>query len=86
MVIHLTAGFLPAARRPAKRDAHATDTRDGPRSFLRDRAGDPASLFGLAPHGVYRAPEVALRAVGFYPAFSPLPQRPFERAAAVCFL
>ena len=81
MVIHLTAGFF--SRRAASLDAHATDTRDGPRSFLRDRAGDPASLFGLAPHGVYRAPQVAPRAVGFYPAFSPLPQRPFERATAV---
>ena len=83
MVIHLTADF---SRRAASCDAHATDTRDGPRSFLRDRAGDPASLFGLAPHGVYRAPEVALRAVGFYPAFSPVPPRPFKRVAAVCFL
>jgi hypothetical protein len=73
----------PAGRR--LRDAHATDTRDGPRTFLRDRAGDPASLFGLAPHGVYRAPEVALRAVGFYPAFSPLPRRPFERARGGLF-
>jgi hypothetical protein len=82
MVIHLTAGFLPAAR-SRRGGTHATDTRDGPRGFPRDRAGDPASLFGLAPHGVYRAPQVAPRAVGFYPAFSPLPQRPFERAAAV---
>ena len=83
MVIHLTADF---SRRAASCDAHATDTRDGPRSFHRDRAGDPASLFGLAPHGVYRAPEVAPRAVGFYPAFSPLPRCPYERIAAVCFL
>jgi hypothetical protein len=60
-------------RRAASFNAHATDTRDGPRGFPRDRAGDPASLFGLAPHGVYRAPPVARRAVGFYPAFSPLP-------------
>ncbi len=80
MVIHLTAGFLPAARRLATRVRPIPGTG---RESLRDRAGDPASLFGLAPHGVYRAPEVAPRAVGFYPAFSPLPQRPFERVAAV---
>lgn len=30
-------------------------------------------LFCLAPHGVFRAPLLALGAVGFYPAFSPLP-------------
>ena len=33
----------------------------------------PNSLFCLAPHGVCRAPALALRAVGSYPAFSPLP-------------
>src|SRR5271154_7637219 len=83
---HRRWSFISGADRSAPAaslDAHATDTRDGPRSFLRDRAGDPASLFGLAPHGVYRAPEVAPRAVGFYPAFSPLPRRPYERATAV---
>jgi len=74
------------SRPAASRDARATDTRDGPRSFLRDRAGDPASLFGLAPHGVYRAPEVARRAVGSYPAFSPLPRDPYGRREAVCSL
>ena len=34
------------------------------------------SLFCLAPHGVFRAPPVARRAVGSYPAFSPLPLHP----------
>ena len=34
------------------------------------------SLFCLAPHGVFRAPPVARRAVGSYPAFSPLPPHP----------
>ena len=33
----------------------------------------PGSLFGLAPNGVYRAPAIALGAVGSYPTFSPLP-------------
>ena len=32
----------------------------------------PGSLFGLAPNGVYRAPAIALGAVGSYPTFSPL--------------
>ena len=30
-------------------------------------------LFGLAPDGVFRASAITLGAVGFYPAFSPLP-------------
>jgi len=36
------------------------------------RAGSPL-LFGLAPRGVFRASDVATRAVGSYPTFSPLP-------------
>lgn len=35
-------------------------------------SGGPRSLFCLAPHGVCRAPSLARRAVGSYPAFSPL--------------
>ena len=38
-----------------------------------------ALLFGLAPRGVCRAPDVATGAVGSYPTFSPLPAlQPFE--------
>lgn len=33
----------------------------------------PGLLLCLAPHGVFRAPALARRAVGSYPAFSPLP-------------
>jgi hypothetical protein len=33
----------------------------------------PPLLFDLAPRGVFRAPDVASRAVGSYPTFSPLP-------------
>src|SRR5277367_3531671 len=36
------------------------------------RASSPL-LFGLAPRGVFRAPDVAIGAVGSYPTFSPLP-------------
>ena len=43
---------------------------------LTSRAGSPL-LFGLAPRGVFRAPDVAIGAVGSYPTFSPLPN---ERA------
>ena len=45
------------------------------------RAGSPL-LFGLAPRGVFRAPDVATRAVGSYPTFSPLPNAldPIRRA------
>jgi hypothetical protein len=39
---------------------------------LRDRAGDPCLLFCLAPHRVCHAPLLSRRAVGSYPAFSPL--------------
>ena len=35
-----------------------------------------ARLFGLSPGGVYHAPNVSVRAVGSYPAFSPLPDPP----------
>ena len=38
----------------------------------RDRADRNASLFGLAPCGVWPATSVASRAVGSYPTFSPL--------------
>ena len=38
-----------------------------------DRRPSGASLFGLAPCGVYRAPDIAARAVRSYRTFSPLP-------------
>jgi len=38
------------------------------------RAGPPL-LFGLAPRGVFHAPDVATRAVSSYPTVSPLPAR-----------
>jgi hypothetical protein len=41
-------------------------------AVLAGRASPPL-LFGLAPRGVFRAPDVATRAVGSYPTFSPLP-------------
>jgi len=45
------------------------------RPTRRPRPGQPwgASLFGLAPQGVFRAFPVTGEAVGSYPAFSPLP-------------
>ena len=45
------------------------------------RAGPPL-LFGLAPRGVFRASDVAIRAVGSYPTFSPLPS-PSELPLAI---
>jgi len=38
------------------------------------RSWRPLPLFCLAPHRVYHAPVITHRAVGSYPAFSPLPQ------------
>jgi len=47
----------------------------------RPGTGHPiGGLFSLAPDGVYPAPDVTVRAVSSYLAFSPLPSR------AVCFL
>ncbi len=42
------------------------------------RAGPPL-LFGLAPRGVYRAADIAARAVGSYPTVSPLPSATIEK-------
>src|SRR6266478_4506393 len=42
------------------------------RTCSASRAGSPL-LFGLAPRGVFHAPDVAIGAVGSYPTFSPLP-------------
>jgi hypothetical protein len=44
-----------------------------PSSALHTGWASPPLLFGLAPRGVFRAPDVAIRAVGSYPTFSPLP-------------
>jgi hypothetical protein len=50
-------------------------------------APEPAGLLlDFAPEEVFRAPPVAGRAVGSYPAFSPLPRRALRRREAVCFL
>ena len=45
---------------------------------LTGRAGPPL-LFGLAPRGVYRAADIAARAVGSYPTVSPLPSGAIEK-------
>jgi hypothetical protein len=44
-----------------------------PSNALHTGWASPPLLFGLAPRGVFRAPDVATRAVGSYPTFSPLP-------------
>jgi len=63
---------------PAGADADgATITRRlsvaGPLPVQRGTGQAPGLLFCLAPQKVYRAPSIALGAVGSYPAFSPLP-------------
>ena len=45
----------------------------------------PPLLFGLAPRGVFRAPDVATRAVGSYPTFSPLPNALDRKRRALGF-
>ena len=89
MVIHLTAGISPPAARCPRftGGTRATDTRDGPWILSATGQATRRPCLALAPHGVYRAPEVTLRAVGSYPAFSPLPRRPGStRAPAVSSL
>ncbi len=41
-------------------------------------------LFGLAPRGVYRAPDIAVGAVGSYPTVSPLPVPAMRDVLEVC--
>ena len=56
----------------------------GSSSHVRNRGWHPsAPLFGLAPHGVCRAPTVTGRAVGSYPTVSPFPDGGHR---VVCFL
>jgi hypothetical protein len=71
----------------ARRDDHSSRSRIAPgleqptresqqvapSSCLHTGWASPPLLFGLAPRGVFRAPDVATRAVGSYPTFSPLP-------------
>ena len=73
---HLSHAGLFRIRAPAAlASAGATITRELPATISTAAVGRrPGSLFCLAPHGVYRAPELARRAVGFYPAFSPFPR------------
>jgi len=40
-------------------------------------------LFGLAPDGVFRAADIAVVAVGSYPAFSPLPAPEADEAGGL---
>jgi len=56
---------LKQPTRGSERTALASETHAGWAS--------PPLLFDLAPRGVFRAPDVATRAVGSYPTFSPLP-------------
>src|ERR1700689_4168132 len=54
--------------------------------MLRAGRASPPLLFGLAPRGVCRAPDVTIGAVGSYPTVSPLPgaitfRNPLARAA-----
>jgi hypothetical protein len=68
---------LKQPTRGSERLALASGTHTG-------RASPPL-LFGLAPRGVFRAPDVAIRAVGSYPTFSPLPNALDRRRQAPGF-
>ena len=72
---------------PAQRGDHSSRSRIAPglqqptrgseRAALSSSAhagwASPPLLFGLAPRGVFRAPDITVGAVGSYPTFSPLP-------------
>ncbi len=67
--------LFPVSREPG--DDHlsgtiVTDRLKQPTRGSTVRAA-PRRLFGLAPTGGYRAPQLSLRAVGSYPTVSPLP-------------
>jgi hypothetical protein len=68
---------LQQPTRGSRQSVLANESRTG-------RAGPPL-LFGLAPRGVCRAPDVAIRAVGSYPTFSPLPNALDRNRQAVGF-
>jgi len=76
-------GFFSTARRddhssrpriaPGLQQPTRGSQQFAPSSALHTGWASPPLLFGLAPRGVFRAPDVAIRAVGSYPTFSPLP-------------
>jgi hypothetical protein len=68
-----------------RRESFVSAAIPGTRLVAQPRSGPlRGPLFGLAPDGVFRAASLALRAVGSYPTFSPLPV-PLP-ARAVCSL
>ena len=75
MIIPLGPGLL--------RDSSSLPKGSSKHSFECSHPGwaSPPLLFDLAPRGVFRAPDVATRAVGSYPTFSPLPNVPTVRGA-----
>src|SRR5207244_2182017 len=59
---------------PLARDRPIPQSRDHDATIPEDRSGPAVlPLFCLAPHGVFRASQITLRAVSSYLAFSPLP-------------
>jgi len=61
----------PLARIAVGLAAHRCDYYPEAAKLAPGDPGGSCSLLCLAPHGVYRAPALARRAVGSYPAFSP---------------
>ncbi len=71
----LSARVLNAADAPGRSFLWAAHRYAAQAAYPRVITGraSPPLLFGLAPRVVCRAPNVAVRAVGSYPTFSPLP-------------
>jgi hypothetical protein len=70
-IIPLTGPHGPGPRRSEVRLTRSHSQAESPPS--ESRPGGPFPLFCLAPREVFRAPAFSGRAVGSYPAFSPLP-------------
>jgi len=72
--------IIPLGPESLRDSSSLPEGRSNP-SFERSHTGwaSPPLLFDLAPRGVFRAPDVATRAVGSYPTFSPLPNAPTVR-------
>ena len=81
--------FSHPASKPDARPVQAADATSTRRLSRAANGPEPDRLPGLllclAPHGVFRAPELARRAVGSYPAFSPLPASRCRQAGGLLF-
>ena len=70
---HLSGAAVTRRLVRPTRDSGDAGRIAGTPDYASQNPGTSRPLFGLAPGGVCSAPDVAIRAVGSYPAVSPLP-------------